>query len=80
MNANLLHTACWRMLDLIIVSMKISEALKEGCNADAPGLFAAWLSYRVPVRAYPIPGKRYDIGNLEGYSHVQNAYRGIVGR
>ena len=43
---------------------RIGEALADGCSADAPGSFAAWLSARVPVHAYRMPGKRRDIGSL----------------
>ena len=46
---------------------RVSEALKEGCGHDAPGSFAAWLSKRTPMHAYVMPGRRYDIGDLESY-------------
>ncbi len=55
--------------------MRIPEALEAGCNADAPGSFAAWLSRQTNVHAYPMPGKRYDIGNLESYENVQREFR-----
>jgi len=45
----------------------IEMSLNEGCKSDAPGSFAAWLSQRVPMFAYEMPGKRYDIGDLESY-------------
>lgn len=57
---------------------RISEALEAGCNADAPGSFAAWLSRQAPVHAFPMPGKRYDIGNHESYRLAQEEYRGIA--
>ncbi len=56
---------------------RIEEALADGCSPDAPGSFAAWLSRKVPVHAYIMPGKRYDIGSLESYREVQEEYRGI---
>jgi glucose-1-phosphate thymidylyltransferase len=31
------------------------------------------------VHSMVMPGKRYDIGNLESYQRVQQEYRGIVG-
>lgn len=53
---------------------RIPEALEKGCNADAPGSFAAWLSKQTPVHAYEMPGRRYDIGNMESYRWVQENY------
>lgn len=57
---------------------RIPEALANGCNPDAPGSFAAWLSHQTAVHAYQMPGQRYDIGNMASYEHVQQVYRGIV--
>lgn len=54
---------------------RIAEALEDGCNADAPGSFAAWLSYHVPVYAFEMPGKRYDIGDIESYEYVKRVFR-----
>ena len=50
---------------------RIPEALADGCGYDAPGSFAAWLSERTPMFAYVMPGKRYDIGDLESYQRVR---------
>ncbi|MCD7883286.1 MAG: NTP transferase domain-containing protein [Lachnospiraceae bacterium] len=50
---------------------RISEALQEGCGADAPGSFAAWLSTKTLVHAWEMTGKRYDIGDLKSYEGVQ---------
>ncbi len=52
-------------------------ALEEGCGADAPGSFLAWLCRRLPVYAMEMPGRRYDIGTLESYERVRKEYRGI---
>ena len=49
---------------------RIPEALADGCGADAPGSFAAWLSRQVPMHAWRMPGKRYDIGDLASYERV----------
>ena len=49
---------------------RITEALADGCGYDAPGSFAAWLSEKTPMHAYRMPGKRYDIGDLESYERV----------
>ena len=49
----------------------IPEALANGCGYDAPGSFAAWLSGQTPMHAYKMPGKRYDVGDLESYEQVK---------
>lgn len=53
---------------------RIPEALEQGCNADAPGSFAAWLSKKVAVHAWEMPGKRYDIGDLKSYEAVKKVF------
>ena len=52
------------------VVKRIPEALAAGCGADAPGSFAAWLSRQVPMHAFVMPGKRYDVGDVESYREV----------
>ncbi|MBR2528914.1 MAG: nucleotidyltransferase family protein [Blautia sp.] len=52
----------------------LETAMDEGCNPDAPGSFAAWLSHRVPMKAYLMPGKRYDIGDRESYEQVKQLW------
>lgn len=52
----------------------INEALDEGCGYDAPGSFAAWLSKKMPMYAYIMPGKRYDIGDIESYRYVKTIF------
>ena len=56
---------------------KVQKALDEGAGADAPGSFIAWLCHDTTVHAMEMPGKRYDIGNLESYERVQKEYKGI---
>lgn len=56
---------------------KVKEAINSGCNIDAPGSFISWLHTRSIVYAYQMPGKRYDIGNLESYDLVCKTYNGI---
>lgn len=53
---------------------RVKEALEDGCNADAPGSFAAWLSKKTEMHAYKMPGKRHDIGDLESYEYVKGLY------
>ena len=56
---------------------KIDQAIKEGCGVDAPGSLVSWLCQKEKVHAFEMPGKRYDIGNLESYERVQKEYNGI---
>lgn len=56
---------------------RIPKALDCGCGADAPGSYIAWLCKETKVYAMEMPGKRYDIGNLESYEKVKKEYRGI---
>lgn len=65
---------CYKAADVA----RIAEALADGCDADAPGSFAAWLSRHAPVYAFEMPGRRYDIGDAKSYAQVRQAYRGIV--
>jgi len=53
---------------------RIPEALENGCSADAPGSFAAWLSHQTNVHAWVMPGKRYDIGDLKSYEYVKSVF------
>ncbi len=67
---------CYKVSD----AARIAEALADGCNADAPGSFAAWLSQHTPMYAYEMPGRRYDIGDAKSYAQVQKEYRGIIAK
>lgn len=53
---------------------RVREALLDGCSADAPGSFAAWLSRRTKMHAWRMPGKRYDIGDQKSYAYVQEIF------
>ena len=55
----------------------VKVGIAKGCGTDAPGSYIAWLCTQVPVHAMEMPGKRYDIGNLESYKRVQKDYKGI---
>ena len=59
-------------------SRLIPEAIASGCSTDAPGSFIAWLCKKSAVYAMEMPGKRYDIGNLESYETVKKEYGGIT--
>lgn len=56
----------------------VKKGIEAGCGVDAPGSFIAWLSTVTSVYAMEMPGKRYDIGNLESYEIVQREYNGYV--
>ena len=56
---------------------KIKFAISDGCGIDAPGSFVAWLCEKADVHAMQMPGRRYDIGNLESYEKVCKEYKGI---
>ena len=61
---------CYRSEDV----KRIQEALDNGCGYDAPGSFAAWLSKQTPMHAYRMPGKRYDIGDINSYEYVKSVF------
>ncbi len=52
----------------------IQTAVDKGCHYDAPGNLAAWLCQRSTVYAWPINGKRYDIGDLAAYEFAQKEF------
>lgn len=55
----------------------VKKGIESDCGVDAPGSFIAWLCTQTTVHAYEMPGRRFDIGNLESYNLVQQTYRGI---
>lgn len=61
---------CYRACDVKC----IQEALDNGCGYDAPGSFAAWLSKQTEMHAYLMPGKRYDIGDINSYEYVKSVF------
>lgn len=56
---------------------KIKTAIADGCGVDAPGSLVAWMCKNSPMYSMEMPGKRYDIGDLESYKKVQETYTGI---
>ena len=52
----------------------IKEALEKGCNKDAPGSLINWLFDKTDIYAMEMPGRRYDIGNLESYKKVNEEF------
>lgn len=55
----------------------VKKGIESGCGTDAPGSYIAWLCRESMVHAMEMPGKRYDIGNMESYKAVQKEYKGI---
>lgn len=53
----------------------IKTALEQGCDYDAPGNLAAWLCKKTEVYAWPVDGKRYDIGDMAAYEHAQEVFK-----
>lgn len=56
----------------------VRKGIESGCGTDAPGSYIAWLCKQTTVHAMEMPGKRYDIGNLESYEQVKAQYVGIT--
>ncbi len=54
---------------------KVREGLEAGCGVDSPGAYIAWLATVSPVHAMEMPGRRYDIGDLESYARAQQTFR-----
>jgi glucose-1-phosphate thymidylyltransferase len=52
----------------------IGQALAQGCGVDAPGNLMSWLCKQIEVYAWPLPGKRYDIGDLPSYEAVNELF------
>lgn len=55
----------------------VAKGIEAGCGTDAPGSYIAWLCTQTPVHAMEMPGKRFDVGNLESYNKIRNEYEGI---
>lgn len=56
---------------------RVRAGIEAGCGTDAPGSFIAWLCAQTTVHSMEMPGRRYDVGNLESYRQVQATYRGV---
>ncbi len=57
---------------------KIKDAISDGCATDAPGSLVAWMCKRSPMHSMIMPGRRYDIGNLESYQAIRDSYKGLT--
>lgn len=56
----------------------VEKGIASGCGIDAPGSYIAWLCTQTTVYAMEMPGKRFDVGNLESYNKIRQEYKGIT--
>lgn len=56
----------------------MKDFLIVGVETNTQGSYIAWLCQQTTVHAMEMPGKRYDIGNLESYEKVKSEYKGIT--
>lgn len=52
----------------------IKDCMSHGCGFDAPGNLAHYLCERTAIHAWPMPGKRFDIGSLDSYKEAQTIF------
>jgi len=52
----------------------VGEYLETGNNPDQPGRLVQWLYLRVPVYAWRVPGRWYDIGSAETLAEADRAF------
>jgi len=52
----------------------IQTCIDEGCNTDAPGNLVKSMLSKTTFHAWPMTGKRYDIGTLETYYQLNNNF------
>ncbi|MFC2821715.1 MAG: nucleotidyltransferase family protein [Sphaerochaeta sp.] len=52
--------------------------IESGCDTDAPGSFIEWVCTQTAVHAMEMPGKRFDVGSIEGYEKIKGEYRGLI--
>lgn len=50
----------------------ILDCMNHGCGMDAPGSLARYLANASTLHAWPMPGRRHDIGTMESYLEVKN--------
>ena len=60
----------YRREDLALVR----HAVENGCASDAPGHLARFLSERTLLHAWPMPGRRFDIGSLDSYEEAKREF------
>lgn len=53
----------------------ILSAIDNGCGFDAPGNLAHFLCERTTMHAWPMPGRRHDIGSLDSLKEAQALFK-----
>ena len=57
-----------------IGSKLMSELQKRGDTVVGVDNFNDYYAARRPVYAWPMPGRRYDIGNLQSYAEAREVF------
>ena len=52
----------------------VGQYLAQGNNPDQPGRFVEWLYPRVPVYAWRVPGRWFDVGSKETLAEADRAF------
>jgi glucose-1-phosphate thymidylyltransferase len=52
----------------------VREYLDDGNNPDQPGRLVEWLYPRIPVYAWRVPGRWYDVGSKETLAEADHAF------
>jgi glucose-1-phosphate thymidylyltransferase len=52
----------------------VGQYLVEGNNPDQPGRLVAWLYEGIPVYAWPVPGRWFDIGTPETLAQAEELF------
>lgn len=73
----------WAVPPFYIFSKKCINLIEQSIgdkniNLDSPGGLIEWYMKKYVVYAYEMPGKRYDIGNIESLNQVRGEYNGII--
>ena len=56
-------------------SMNLIDKYLEGNNPDSPGYFIEWLSKIQNVFGFKLSGTWWDIGTLQAYTRIQEAFK-----
>jgi glucose-1-phosphate thymidylyltransferase len=52
----------------------VGDYLAEGNNPDQPGRLVQWLYPRMPVYAWRVPGRWFDVGSKETLAEADRAF------
>lgn len=71
----------WAVPPFYIYSKKdlalIKGCMEHGCKFDAPGNLAHYLCTKTNIHAWPMPGKRFDIGSIDSYNKALHIFKDI---